>query len=93
MTDEPMVERLERLEAAATPEPWEWGYRDDPDAPGSVYRWDHYSEDADGVRSGISRAIAMCPRYGREGWAAARDVLTAALHRLGAAAMDESGER
>ena len=29
-------------------EPWEWGYRDDPDAPGSVYRWDHYSEDADG---------------------------------------------
>jgi hypothetical protein len=48
------LDRLAELARAATPGPWTFGYRNDPDAPASV-----------GVTSGLGRtAIAMSPRYG-----------------------------
>lgn len=50
-----LCEELVRLAALASPAPWNWHWRADPDAPGSV-AWN--------VDSGRSTAIAMCPRYG-----------------------------
>jgi hypothetical protein len=48
---------LLRLLERATKGLWKWGWRDDKDAPGSIY-----ADKCDGH----AYAVAMCPRYGRE---------------------------
>lgn len=42
-----------------TPGPWLWHWRDDEDAPGSVFAM---------PRPGHAYAVAMCPRYGKDSW-------------------------
>ena len=60
------TEELRRLTREATPGPWTFGLRNDPDAPASVYRWQHSTATPTGGRSGVAEAIAMSPRYGLE---------------------------
>ncbi len=50
------LDRLQGLAEKATPGPWSWGFRNDADAPGSVFVLPQ------------GTAIAMCPRYGAKQW-------------------------
>ena len=54
MTD---LDELERLYAEATEGLLKWGWRDDHDAPGSIFAE---------TRTGHAYAVAMCPRYGKK---------------------------
>ena len=58
------------------PGPWEWHYRDDADAPGSVV--------AVGYPNHPDRphAVAMCPRYGKQDWEANARLIAAAPDML-----------
>jgi hypothetical protein len=50
-----------------------WGWRDDKDAPGSLFHE---------PRHGHAYALAMCPRYGKDDWEKNAKALAAAVNYL-----------
>lgn len=66
------IRQLRSLEQHATPGPWYWGWRNDDLVPGSITSGP----------DGRPVAVAMCPRYGRERFAANAVFITAARTAL-----------
>jgi hypothetical protein len=63
MTAPSLLDELEgvmRLSDAASFQVLDWGWRNDDDAPGSIFT--HSS-------GGLNQAVAMCPRYGKDNFA------------------------
>jgi hypothetical protein len=66
------IDKLRALENAATPGPWAWHRRNDPDAPASIHMvHENY-------------AIAMSPRYGMDKFPKNAEFITAARNHWSA---------
>ena len=62
-----------RLLEKATPGPWSYSKRNDPEAPASI---------VSGTDAGIAYAIAMCPRYRNSDWSGDANAIIAAVNFL-----------